>query len=138
MENASKVTYLLDTHVLVWTLIDPDRLPKRYLDIIQHMESQKLSVGISLISLWESSLLARANRIQLSCSLRQWLERIERSAFFEVIPLDSRVILESLELGKNFPKDPADRFIVGTARIHNLKLLTLDEKIKKSGEVIVA
>lgn len=54
-----------------------------------------------------------------------------------LLPLSGLAILESTRLGADFHKDPADQLIVATARIHALRLLTADERIKQSGVVFV-
>ena len=137
MGSSEKVKYLLDTHILIWCLVAPVKLSKSYLDLLKRIENEKAMVGVSVLSLWESARLAAEKRLSLTCSVHQWVERIESNPFFEILPLSSGIILESLDLGPGFPKDPVDRFIVATARVHNLQLLTVDEKIRKSAQVIV-
>jgi PIN domain nuclease of toxin-antitoxin system len=46
-----------------------------------------------------------------------------------VIDLSPDVAIDSCNLPGVFHKDPADRIIVAAARIHNLTLLTKDQKI---------
>jgi PIN domain nuclease of toxin-antitoxin system len=41
-------------------------------------------------------------------------------------------------LGANFPKDPVDQLIAATARCHELRLMTADERIISSGVVSIA
>jgi len=130
--------FLLDTHVLIWWYLSPDRLSSEYEALITGVEKKGDQVGVSIISLWESGLLAKINRLQLNASIHQWFEKMAQESLIDILPLSVDVVLESLLLAEEFPKDPADRFIVATARVHGLKLLTQDEKIRKSGQVLIA
>ncbi len=46
------------------------------------------------------------------------------------LPLDGAVAVRALELS-GLHEDPADRFIVATALVHNAALLTADERLLK-------
>jgi PIN domain nuclease of toxin-antitoxin system len=54
-----------------------------------------------------------------------------------VLPMTSRIAVESVRLGPDFPKDPADQIIVATARCHGLSLITADEDIRRWGKLPV-
>ena len=55
---------------------------------------------------------------------------------FEIIPLTTDVAREVAALGDSL-RDPADRAIVATARIHRMRLLTADQRIIQSDLVPV-
>ena len=44
---------LLDTHALLWTLFDPDRLGKNAADCIRNPD---VTVAVSVVTFWEISL----------------------------------------------------------------------------------
>jgi PIN domain nuclease of toxin-antitoxin system len=54
------------------------------------------------------------------------------SPHLDVLPLTVDVAIESDQLGDSFPRDPADRLIAATARVHDLTLITSDRPIRKS------
>jgi PIN domain nuclease of toxin-antitoxin system len=54
-----------------------------------------------------------------------------------VLALDGRIAAESARLGPKMPTDPADQLIVASARVHGLRLLTADARIRDSGVVSV-
>ena len=43
--------------------------------------------------------------------------------------------IESEQLGELFSADPADRLITATARVHELILITADQRISGSGAI---
>lgn len=130
--------YLLDTHVLVWWVVDQARLPEKYRKILADNELQESKVGLSVISLWEISKLVQYGKLHFSFSLDQWFEDLESHPSLQLLPLNPRIILESSRLGPSFHKDPSDQIITATARVHGLQMLTLDEKIISSGIVGIA
>lgn len=127
--------YLVDTHVVVWWLIDDAKLPRRHARVLERCERSGATVGLSAMSLWEIAKLTARGRLDLKRSLDESLEELESSAPFEVLPITSRVAVESTRLGARFPADPVDQIIAATARCHGLTLLTADERIVESGVV---
>lgn len=120
---------LLDTHVWIWLADESDRLgPAHSKHIEQHRST---GLGISVISCWEVAKLMQYNRLKLACTLEEWMEGALKLPGIILLELTPRIAIESTKLPGNFHRDPADQLIVATARLHDLKLLTTDEKILK-------
>lgn len=130
--------YLLDTHVVIWWLNDDRKLSKAHAKLLERSERSGTAMGISAITLWEIAKLVERGRLELTQSVGDSLEQLETSALVTILPLTSRVALESTRLGGRFHPDPIDQLIVATARCHGLTLLTVDERIRESGVVAVA
>ena len=128
---------LLDTHIVVWWSSAPERLTRRQRAILKARQQSGETVAISAITLWELAMLAEKGRIQVPMSIDSWLEEIETDSEIVVLPLTREVALDSLRLGSEFQKDPADRIIVATARCNGLSLLTSDDQIVRSQKVLV-
>lgn len=92
-------------------------------------------MAIAAISLWEIAKLVELGRIELTAAIDDVLQELESGSDFTVLPLDARVALESTRLGSGFHRDPADQLIVATARVHALRLVTADERIRRSSVV---
>jgi PIN domain nuclease of toxin-antitoxin system len=118
---------LLDTHVWWWAISEPEKLSEVAEDTINKSPSDQ--IFISAISLWEFAMMLKRKRIILNISPEDWLVHAIDNVGTKVIPLSGEIALESCNLPGNFHKDPADRIIVATARIHNVLLITKDEKI---------
>jgi PIN domain nuclease of toxin-antitoxin system len=129
---------LLDTHILIWWQLDRPELPAKYRTILENAEAEQEKFCLSVISLWEIAKLESSKRIHVLGSIDTWLEELESHSSIEILPLSSRIILESTRLGGRFHKDPADQLIAATARCHGLKLVTADERIRNSGVVAIA
>jgi PIN domain nuclease of toxin-antitoxin system len=98
-------------------------------DLVARLEAALRDGGVFLsqISTWEIALKASMGKIELARPLDLWLR--ENTAGLSMLDLPLEVVLESTRLPGSFHKDPADRFIVATARVHDLVLVTGDKLI---------
>jgi PIN domain nuclease of toxin-antitoxin system len=124
---------LLDTHILIWWQFDSARLSRAQLQTLQDLEKRGQPPFLSAISLREIASLTATGRLEIPTATDIWLEEIESD--LTVLPITARIAAESVRLGENFPKDPADQIIAATARCHGLTLITADERIRRWGKV---
>lgn len=119
---------ILDTHVLLWALLQPDELSK---DVKQYISSaqEKGQLFICSISLWEIAMLKLKKRINIYEPIKDFLESITDINGLLVKDISSDIAAESISLTDDFHGDPADRIIVATARCLGATLLTRDQKI---------
>ncbi|HJD65717.1 MAG TPA: type II toxin-antitoxin system VapC family toxin [Rickettsia endosymbiont of Bembidion nr. Transversale] len=119
---------LLDTHVLLWAISEPNKLSttvKQYIDVAQ----QNKLLLLSSISLWEIAMFEQKKRIDIRQSLKTFLESIINIQGLAIKDISVEVAVESNLLADSFHNDPADRLIVATAKYYNATLLTRDQKI---------
>jgi PIN domain nuclease of toxin-antitoxin system len=120
---------VLDTHILVWWVHDPQMLSSRAVEIIEK-ERHDNSLLVSSISVWEIYMLVSKQRLKLHMDTDSWIERIESLSFIQFIPVDNTIAGKSVLLPEPFHSDPADRIIVATARHKGVALVTADERIR--------
>jgi PIN domain nuclease of toxin-antitoxin system len=92
-------------------------------------------VGVSAISLLEIAVLAPGLK-RIGSGLNELFHELDTHPAIRIIPLTMDVALEMAALGDAL-RDPADRVIVATARVHRLRLLTADQRIIESDLVPV-
>ena len=131
------ISYLLDTHILVWWRQDFKRLIKAQAQALAELEERGEAAGLSAISLRELAKMIRERRIEVDMPLEPWLADVASHPLLTVIPISPRIAAESVQLGEDFHRDPADQIIVATARCHDLTLVTADERIRRWGKVRV-
>ena len=64
---------LLDTHILLWALLEPDRLNRR---VASELRSPKNEIWLSPISVWETLILAEKGRIVLDPDPVSWMRTV--------------------------------------------------------------
>ena len=120
---------LLDTHIWIWLADESKRLIKQHRQIIEHHRNSGL--GVSAISCWEVAKLVEYGRLRLACPVDEWMEAAITLPGVQLLELTPRIAIASTRLPGDFHRDPADQIIVATARVYNLELLTVDERILK-------
>ena len=122
---------LLDTHIWLWSALEPSRLSKR---VSRALEDEKHELWLSPMSVWEALVLARKKRVVLDPTPERWVRRALDALPIHEAPSNHEVAIrsEAISLGHD---DPADRFLVATALVHDLTLVTADRRLVKSGHV---
>ncbi len=124
---------LLDTHVVIWLTIEPRKLSKTMAGMIGAERAGSRGIGIAGVTLMELAMLTTQGRIRPAIPLGPYLRRVED--LFVVLPITGTIAEHAMGFGAGYPKDPADRIIGATARVHGFPLLTRDKGIRRSGEV---
>jgi PIN domain nuclease of toxin-antitoxin system len=119
------VRLLLDTHVWVWSLLEPNRLAAK---VRRRLENGADSLWLSPISVWEACLLAERGRLQLDRPAAAWVDAALQAAPVRDAPLTRQVAVESRAVVIGH-EDPADRFLAASALVHGLTLVTADRRL---------
>ena len=122
---------LLDTHALVFLALRPERLSRPATRAIAKAERQD-GVAISSISLWEVAQLVDRGRIAVPGSVEGLLRDLCLRPGLTVLDINADIAALTRLFPATFPKDPADRIIGATARVHDLSLVTKDEHMRES------
>ena len=126
--------HLLDTHVLLWWFEEGDRLSPAQRRLLGSVRPER-PLGVSSISLWEVATLVHLGRVALSIPLREWLEKAVSPPLVQRIGISAAVAAEVARLPKRLHRDPADRILVATAKVHGLTLVTQDQRLLEAGLV---
>jgi PIN domain nuclease of toxin-antitoxin system len=121
--------WLLDTHIWLWYAEgDGEQLKAATISSLDDMR-QGEGLWVSAISVWELGVMAAKGRVQLSIPLRDWVDRALAAPGTYFAPLDALAAVESTLLPGETQGDPADRFLIATARTQDLILATRDRQI---------
>ena len=124
---------LLDTHIWLWGLLDPERLSDR---VRRAFVSHEGELRLSSISVWEALLLAERGRVTLEPDPHRWMRKAMAVVPIVETPVTIDVALASRTIDLEH-QDPADRFIVATAKVFGLKLVTADARLLQCGDIEV-
>jgi PIN domain nuclease of toxin-antitoxin system len=113
---------LLDTHVLLWWLLDSDELSERVRSIICNGSSR---VIVSAASAWELSIKHRLGKLPHAADVVENLPRYLRKERFELLPISLDHALAAGALpGRH--RDPFDRMLIAQASHEKLQLASRD------------
>jgi PIN domain nuclease of toxin-antitoxin system len=116
---------LLDTHIWIWNETAPEKLTS---EINRELANPDNQLWLSPVSIWEMTVLLEKRRMELKQDFRSWavesvtdLQLREATITWEVAHELRYTMLDH--------RDPADRFLVATARVYDLTLVTADERL---------
>ncbi len=127
---------LLDTHVAIRWVRESRKLSRQQTYSLDNAVRHSEPVAISSMSLLETAVLVSGGKLRLKTPLNEFFEEMENIPVFRVLPLTYEIAQEVAAMG-NALRDPADRAIVATARVHRLRLVTSDQRIIASKLVSV-
>jgi PIN domain nuclease of toxin-antitoxin system len=117
------VKLLLDTHVWIWSLTTPDRIPAK---VRRVLEKHGQELWLSPVSAWELALLVEKGRVTVEGHLEAWLPKAV--ARFQEAPVSHDIAAAFADI--RLPHgDPADRLLLATARVLHLTLVTADQRL---------
>ena len=124
---------LLDTHIWIWSVLEPRRLSRRVAAALENSENELL---LSPVSIWEAMLIHRKGRLKVVEGFSTWLTRALTIASFHEAPFtfDIAQALSTINLPH---ADPADLFLAGSAKAYGLTLVTSDRNLLRAKEISI-
>jgi PIN domain nuclease of toxin-antitoxin system len=113
---------LLDTHILLWAVFEPEKLSQELKAIIADYHNY---VYVSLASLWEIAIKKNIGRLDIP---DDFFETIFNNSGFEPLPVQMAHIQLFLKLPLHH-RDPFDRILIAQAISRKLMLVTNDQQI---------
>ena len=118
---------LLDSHTLLWSLYEPEKLPQRVGELIADLSNQLLASHVTLLELANKATALRLPLV--GPSPERLLERtIQLGA--TLLPISLSDILAAANLPQHHA-DPLDRILIAQAQAHDLAIVTKDSKIPR-------
>ncbi len=117
--------YLLDTHVLIWFLIDnKDKLSPTIINIFH---DEKVDLYFSIASIWEMSIKYSLGKPDFQYNPKQIAGELLKLGFIQLdISINHVCAIADLPRIHN---DPFDRLLLVQAKLDNVTLLTADNHI---------
>ncbi len=123
------MSYLIDTHVLLWSLFEPTKLKKQIKNALLDQNKQIL---VSKVSFWEISLKFSLGKLELTGNVEpeDLIESCNESGF-DILELDPKTVLTYYRLPKTLHKDPFDRLLIWQAIRNDLVIISQDTSFKQ-------
>lgn len=116
--------HLLDTHVLLWLLGEPSRVPAPVRDLLADPEVELL---VSAVSALEVATKHRLGKLQAGDLLDSWQHRLVDLVATELPVTAEHALLAGRLVWDH--RDPFDRLLVAQAVVENAVLVTQDSVI---------
>jgi PIN domain nuclease of toxin-antitoxin system len=116
--------FLLDTHYLIWALLDHSKIRPNIRSILSDPENQ---LFFSVSSIWEIAIKRGSHRPYFLYDPRVIRRHLIDDGYFE-IPILSQHAVEVDSLPP-IHKDPFDRILIAQAKVEGITLLTADATI---------
>ena len=123
---------LLDTCALLWLVHDQKKISRPTLERI----NEEPVVYVSAISGFEIGLKCQAGKLKLPVPPLEWIERIVEHHHLSLIGLDFDICVKATELPP-IHKDPCDRFLIATAILNRLPIVTADTRFEAYGVTVL-
>jgi len=121
------VNLLLDSHIFLWSLFAPEKLPDPVQAALNHPEN---AVSISAVTFWELSLKFALGKLHLNNVTPQDLVSAATEAGYGVLPLDPHVAANYFRLARVGHKDPFDRMLVWQAIQGGFDFVSRDDELR--------
>jgi len=120
--------YLLDTHTLIWAIVDKNKLSKSVLKILQDNDNK---LFVSAVSFWEIAIKQGKGKIEFENFQIRNIPDYCRRLSIEQIPLmpEDAINYSNLPVYENH-KDPFDKMLIYQCIRGNYTLISKDEKMK--------
>jgi len=122
---------LLDTHILLWALVEPDRLGAEARAMIEDPDNEVL---FSAASIWEVAIKAGLGRPDFPFDPHEVARGAVEAGFTE-LPVRADAAAQVASLPPHH-RDPFDRLLVAQAMAGPLRLLTADPLLPPYSELV--
>jgi PIN domain nuclease of toxin-antitoxin system len=116
--------FLLDSHILIWSLYEKARLRPAHLEILK----SRNRTWVSAATVWEVEIKKRSGKLPIPDAI--WDQAASVGHRFLSIELRHAILAGSLPLHH---ADPFDRMLVAQATLEKFTLLSVDAKLKRYG-----
>jgi PIN domain nuclease of toxin-antitoxin system len=120
------VSYLLDTHIWIWSQENPEHLGQKSRRELTDISRERF---VSAISTLEIARLIHLGLLRLRHRFAEWKQFSLAALNASTLDVIHEIAWEAYNLPGRFHNDPADRVLVAMARIANLTLITADDLI---------
>ena len=123
------MNYIIDTHILLWSIFDPDKLTHSHRQLIENSNNK---IFITSISLWEISLKFGLGKLELNGIKPDDFIEVCNEMNIGIINIDKKFMASYYELPQvKKHKDPFDRLIIWYCINNPYTLLSSDVKFSE-------
>ncbi len=116
------MTYLLDSHTLLWYTLDNPRLSETAKQLIRTSSN---TILISPATYWEIAIKVSIGKLLLHCPYEEYIAACLNMYKFVILPIEPRHTVNVIELPFHH-RDPFDRLLAAQALAEGIPLVSAD------------
>lgn len=113
---------LLDSHVFLWLMNEPERVPSK---VLAMCESAENTLHLSVASVWELQIKCSLGKLTMEQSLKAILVEQQHSNSLEILPIKLNHLWRLADLPR-VHNDPFDRLLIAQAIVEDMQLVSAD------------
>ena len=118
--------YLLDTHCWLWWHIEPDRLSRPVIELIEDGDT---TIFFSVVSAWEIVIKYNLKKLKLPLPPYEYIPKRLEISYMDVLPVQLEHALQVEKLPEHH-KDPFDRLLIAQALAEKLTVISCDRQLQ--------
>ena len=122
------MTYLLDTHYMLWAITEPKKLSAQAKEVITNPDNR---IIVSAVSFWEVSLKSSIGKMEITGFTPDELPQACLAVDFDIENLTVADSSTYYQLKATYHRDPFDRMLIWQAIRNNYTLISVDAYVKK-------
>lgn len=120
------MSYLIDTHTLIWAISDTNKLSRKVRKLIENLDNK---IYISVVSLWEITVKKSLGKLEFGFTTEEFFDLITKTRI-EVLNIEKDHLIKLQSLAYHH-KDPFDRLIIAQCISENYSLISKDQVLSK-------
>jgi PIN domain nuclease of toxin-antitoxin system len=113
--------YLIDTQILIWMIIDIQKIPDNINKIIKDSRNE---IFVSSVSIWEIAIKKSIGKLTFPFELKK-IREVIKNMNINILDINTEHLINVAELPFHH-KDPFDRLIISQAMIEKLPIISRD------------
>ena len=123
------MTYLLDTHAIIWFMKGDSMLSQKAKEIIL---TDHNNCYISMVSFWEMAIKLNINKLDLGLPFEEVENWTVENGLYKILPIDLRHVITLSPLPFHH-RDPFDRTLIAQALSEDLTIITKEQLFEEYG-----
>lgn len=117
---------LLDTCAILHFSLNSERLSE---EILHHLTDSATGIWCSPVSIGEIACLQERGRIEIKGHWKTWCRTMLQTNGWIMLPITQEIVEEAYSLQQPIHRDPVDRLLIASSRVHRMTLVTTDQLI---------
>jgi PIN domain nuclease of toxin-antitoxin system len=114
---------LLDSNILIWFTLTPDRLSAK---VTQFIADRENNLFISIASIWEIQIKLQIQKLTLDLPLSTLINDLQENSDIQILGITLSHIY-ALENLPNEHRDPFDRIMIAQAMVEEMPFVSADK-----------